>query len=70
MGSAVPTLGYNLPAKYIIHAVVPRWIDGMHNEYDLLSTTFGTEGKIVIEGPVEIRSAYKIMLQKPLDSMN
>lgn len=23
MGSAVPTLAYNLPAKFIIHAVVP-----------------------------------------------
>lgn len=39
IGSAVPTLGYNLPAKYIIHAVVPKWVDGEHNEYDLLSTT-------------------------------
>ena len=42
MGSAVPTLGYALPAKYIIHAVVPKWIDGNHNEYDLLSTTYAS----------------------------
>lgn len=42
MGSAVPTLGYDLPAKYIIHAVVPKWIDGNHNEYDLLSTTYAS----------------------------
>ena len=27
-GSAVPTLGYNLDSKYIIHAVVPKWKDG------------------------------------------
>lgn len=42
LGSAVPTLGYNLPAKYIIHAVVPKWVDGEHNEYDLLSTTYAS----------------------------
>ena len=40
VGSAVPTLAYNLDAKYIIHAVVPRWIDGNHNEYDLLSSAY------------------------------
>ena len=32
VGSAVPTLAYNLNAKYIIHAVVPKWIDGNHDE--------------------------------------
>ena len=42
IGSAVPTLGYNLPAKYIVHAVVPKWVDGEHNEYDLLSTTYAS----------------------------
>ena len=31
---------------------------------------FGSSGKIVIEGPVEVRNAYKKMLQKSLDSMN
>lgn len=40
IGSAVPTLGYNLSSKYIIHAVVPKWIDGEHNEYDLLSSAY------------------------------
>lgn len=40
VGSAVPTLAYNLDAKYIIHAVVPKWIDGQHNEYDLLSSAY------------------------------
>ena len=40
MGSAVPTLGYNLKSKYIIHAVVPRWVDGEHGEYDLLSSAY------------------------------
>lgn len=40
VGSAVPTLAYDLEAKYIIHAVVPKWIDGKHNEYDLLSSAY------------------------------
>lgn len=39
-GSAVPTLAYNLSSKYIIHAVVPKWIDGEHSEYDLLSSAY------------------------------
>lgn len=40
IGSAVPTLAYNLTSKYIIHAVVPKWIDGQHSEYDLLSSAY------------------------------
>ena len=40
IGSAIPTLAYNLSSKYIIHAVVPKWIDGQHSEYDLLSSTY------------------------------
>lgn len=40
VGSAVPTLAYNLNAKYIIHAVVPRWIDGTHDEYNLLTAAY------------------------------
>ena len=40
VGSAVPTLAYDLDAKYIIHAVVPRWIDGEHDEYGLLSSAY------------------------------
>ena len=42
MGSAVVTLAYNLDADYIIHAVVPKWVDGRHNEYQLLSTAYLT----------------------------
>lgn len=40
IGSAVPTLAYNLLSKFIIHAVVPRWVDGDHGEYDLLSSAY------------------------------
>ncbi len=40
VGMAVPTSGYNLKASFIIHAVVPKWIDDSHNEYELLSTAY------------------------------
>lgn len=40
VGNAVPTQGFNLPAKYIIHAVTPTWVDGKHDEYLLLSATY------------------------------
>lgn len=40
IGSAVPTLGYDLDCKAIIHAVVPAWIDGNHDEYNLLSSAY------------------------------
>ncbi|MDO4492166.1 MAG: macro domain-containing protein [Lachnospiraceae bacterium] len=40
IGSAVPTLGYGLKSKYIVHAVVPKWVDGNHNEYDFLSSAY------------------------------
>ena len=42
VGLAVPTKAYNLGAKTIIHAVVPKWIDGNHNEYSLLSSAYLT----------------------------
>ena len=42
VGRAVPTPAFNLDAKYIVHAVVPRWIDGNSNEYELLSSTYLT----------------------------
>lgn len=35
-GSAVLTPGFDLKAKYIIHAVGPRWTDGKHGEPELL----------------------------------
>ena len=35
VGSAVPTSGYNLDADYINCAVVPKWVDGSHDEYEL-----------------------------------
>ena len=40
VGTAVPTLGYDLESDFIIHAVVPKWIDGNHQEYELLCAAY------------------------------
>ena len=42
IGRAVLTNGFDLDADYIIHAILPKWIDGEHNEYSLLSTAYLT----------------------------
>jgi O-acetyl-ADP-ribose deacetylase (regulator of RNase III) len=36
-GEARITKGYRLPARYVIHAVGPRYRDGQHGEADLLA---------------------------------
>lgn len=39
-GSAVITPGFRLPAKYVIHAVGPRYTDGKHGEPKLLYSAY------------------------------
>ena len=39
-GTAVSTAAYALPAKRIIHAVCPRYIDGRHREADYLRSAY------------------------------
>lgn len=41
-GSAKMTLGYELPAGYVIHAVGPRWQGGNANEDALLASCYET----------------------------
>ena len=40
VGTAIPTLGFNLEATYIIHTVVPKWRGGNSNEYELLCSAY------------------------------
>ena len=39
-GEAKLTVGYNLPAKYIIHTVGPVWHNGVHGEEKLLASCY------------------------------
>jgi O-acetyl-ADP-ribose deacetylase (regulator of RNase III) len=39
-GEARITRGYRLPARYVIHAVGPRYRDGKHGEPDLLASCY------------------------------
>ncbi len=41
-GSAVVTAAGHLPAKYVFHAVGPRYRDGKHGEADLLRSCYST----------------------------
>lgn len=40
IGTAIATPAYNLDADYIIHTIVPRWIDGYHDEAILLQNAY------------------------------
>lgn len=40
VGGAYPTEAFKLDANYIIHAVVPKWKDGLHEEYELLESAY------------------------------
>lgn len=48
-GSAVVTVAGNLPARWVIHAVGPRWKGGNFNEPDLLWSAFRTSLHIADE---------------------
>ena len=48
-GSTVITPGFQLQAKYIVHAVGPRWQDGKHGEAGLLYSAYQTAMKLAYD---------------------
>ena len=48
-GEAKITKCYNLPAKFVIHAVGPVWNGGKHNEDELLANCYRNSLKLAIE---------------------
>ena len=48
-GSAVITPGFMLKAKYIIHAVGPRYKDGLHNEPEQLYSAYRKSLELAVE---------------------
>lgn len=47
-GQAKLTRGYRLPARYVIHAVGPRYRDGSHGEADLLASCYRESLKLAV----------------------
>jgi O-acetyl-ADP-ribose deacetylase (regulator of RNase III) len=47
-GQAKITKGYRLPAKFVIHAVGPRYRDGTHGEPELLASCYSESLKLAI----------------------
>ena len=52
-GEAKITLGYNLPAKYVIHTVGPVWRGGNNKEAELLANAYINSLKIAAEKQFE-----------------
>jgi O-acetyl-ADP-ribose deacetylase len=48
-GSAVITPGFRLPARFVIHAVGPRYRDGAHGEADLLASAYDASFRVALE---------------------
>ena len=47
-GQAKITKGYRLPAKFVIHAVGPRYRDGRHGEPELLASCYAESLKLAV----------------------
>jgi len=52
-GNAVITLGYNLSAKYVIHAIGPIWRSGNSNEVEILRNAYQNSLNLMIENNLE-----------------
>jgi O-acetyl-ADP-ribose deacetylase (regulator of RNase III) len=51
-GQAKITKGYRLPAKFVIHAVGPRYRDGRHGEPDLLASCYTESLRLAVANSV------------------
>ena len=51
-GQAKLTKGYRLPAKFVIHAVGPRYSDGRHGEPELLAGCYTTSLRLAVANGV------------------
>ncbi len=52
-GEAKITRGYRLPAKYVIHAVGPRWFGGTYNEAERLASAYRSSLELAAEHGAE-----------------
>ena len=71
VGAAVITPAFNLPAKSVIHAVGPRWLDGMRGEPELLEQCYESIFRLVAENDfrsVAIPSISTGIYHYPLDA--
>jgi O-acetyl-ADP-ribose deacetylase len=55
-GGAVVTTAGRLPARFVFHAVGPRYRDGQHNEKELLTSCYSTCLRLAVEHQVESMS--------------
>ena len=60
-GDVFITPGFRLPAKYIIHAVSPLYIDGRHGEEELLRACYRKSLKLAL-WPLLLMSALFILV--------
>ena len=51
-GQARITRGYNLPSKWVIHTVGPRWYGGQRNEPELLESCYISSFELAVEKQV------------------
>jgi O-acetyl-ADP-ribose deacetylase (regulator of RNase III) len=52
-GDAKITLGYNLPAKFVIHTVGPVWHGGNSNEDKMLASCYKRSLEVAVENKIE-----------------
>ena len=52
-GEAKITRGYDLPARFVIHAVGPIWRDGKHNEPETLANCYRHSLQLAVENGIK-----------------